>query len=237
MRNRYLAYDLIRKGKFTPPEKMIAVEEASSRREVVINWWCKQSGKSLTAIKMITDLIKKSDKVAVLIVKNISSKNMMINLLEKSIPKDAILRINSNVIILKNGSCIKVIASMDNSDNYRALMKLTLTTADLFIVDEFDYLDDIQMDHIIDAVKGRRKLNMIGRMLRRWGMFPSKKILFFSSMKDKRNFELLVLSVGDEAAFTYLNYEKLGLEKEKLVKILGENTFKRDYDSYFPLYT
>ena len=122
MRNRYLAYDLIRKGKFTPPQKMVAVEEASSRREVVINWWCKQSGKSLTAIKMITDLIKKSDKVAVLIVKNISSKNMMINLLEKSIPKGAILRINSNVIILKNGSCIKVITSMNNSDNYKVLI-------------------------------------------------------------------------------------------------------------------
>ena len=78
---------------------------------------------------------------------------------------------------------------------------------------------------------------MISRLLRRWGVIPQKKILFFSSMKDKRNFEFLVLSIGDEAAFTYLNYDKLGLEKEKLVKLLGENTFKRDYDSYFPFYT
>jgi hypothetical protein len=233
MKNRYLAYDLIRKRKFVSPDKMVAVEKAAKQKEIVINWWCKQSGKSLTAIKMATDLvINKPDKVVVIVNRNISSRNMMMNLLEKSIDKSLVVRSNTNVIVLNNGSIIKIISSLDNSDNYKILMRYTVDTCHMLIVDEFDYMDEAQMDCIVDAIKSRRPLTIWGKFAKLIGLLPRKNYIFFSSQKDKRNFDFLVNSLGADAAFTYLNYEKLGLDKEKLVKMLGETVFQRDYDSY-----
>lgn len=238
MKNKYLAYDLIRKGKFVSPEKMQAVEAAMKNNTIVINWWCKQSGKTLTAIKIATDLAtNKTEKNVAIIVGTISDRTLMMNLLHKSINKDLINRTTLNFIELTTGSIIKVVTSFNKTTNYKVLMNSMLKESDIFIVDEYDSLPSENMDMILDIIEKSENLTIMGKLARFLGFLPSHKILFFSSKNNLRNHNELVLTLGDRAAFTYQNYDKLGLDKEKLVKLLGQDVFEKDYNSYNPLYT
>jgi hypothetical protein len=238
MKNKYLVYDLIRKGKFVSPEKIQAVEAAMKRNTVTINWWCRQSGKSLTAIKIATDLVTtKTEKIVTIVVNSISNRTSMMSLLQKSINKDLISRTTLNFIELKTGSMIKVVTSTNKSENYGILMASLFKESDIFIVDEYDYIAPENMDMILSVVEKSQNLTFLGKIARFFGMIPSHKVLFFSSKYNSRNHTELVLRLGDHASFTYLNYDRLGLDKEKLVKILGQDAFEREYNSYNPLRT
>jgi hypothetical protein len=238
MKNRYLAYDLIRKGKFVSPEKMQAVESAMQKSTVTINWWCKQSGKTLTAIKIATDLVTtKTEKQVTIIVNTISDRTSMMNLLQKSINKDLINRTTLNFIELNTGSIIKVVTSSNKTSNYGILMASLFKESDIFIVDEYDSLSPDNMDMILEIIEKAQRLTILGKISRLLGFLPTHKVLFFSSKHNLRNHQELVLTLGDHATFTYLNYDKLGLDKEKLVKLLGQDVFEKDYNSYNPLYT
>ena len=238
MKNKYLAYDLIRKGKFVSPEKMLAVEDAMKKNTVTINWWCKQSGKSLTVIKIATDLVTtKTEKQVTIIVNTITDRTSMMNLLQKSINKDLINRTTLNFIELTTGSIIKVVTSSNKTSNYGILMASLFKESDIFIVDEYDFLPLENMNMILEIVEKSENLTILGRIARFFGIIPSHKVLFFSSKNNLRNHTDLVLRLGDHAAFTYLNYDKLGLDKEKLIKLLGQNIFEKDYNSYNPLHT
>jgi len=238
MKNKYLAYDLIRKGKFVSPEKMQAVETAMKKNAITINWWCRQSGKSLTAIKIATDLVTtKPEKLVTIVVNSISSRTMMMNLLQKSINKDLINRTTLNFIELTTGSMIKVITSTNKTENYGILMASLFKESDIFIVDEYDYLAPENMDMILSIVEKSQNLSLLGKIARFFKIVPSYKVLFFSSKHNSRNHTELVIRLGDYSSFTYLNYDKLGLDKEKLIKILGQDVFEKEYNSYNPLYT
>lgn len=238
MKNKYLAYDLIRKGKFVSPEKMLAVEDAMKKNTVTINWWCKQSGKSLTVIKIATDLVTtKTEKQVTIIVNTITDRTSMMNLLQKSINKDLINRTTLNFIELTTGSIIKVVTSSNKTSNYGILIASLFKESDIFIVDEYDFLPLENMNMILEIVEKSENLTILGRIARFFGIIPSHKVLFFSSKNNLRNHTDLVLRLGDHAAFTYLNYDKLGLDKEKLIKLLGQNIFEKDYNSYNPSYT
>lgn len=238
MKNKYLAYDLIRKGKFVSPEKMQAVEAAMKKNTVMINWWCKQSGKTLTAIKIATDLVTtKTKKQVSIIVNTISDRTSMMNLLQKSINKDLINRTTLNFIELTTGSIIKVVTSSNKSANYGILMASLFKESDIFIVDEYDSLPPDNMDMILEIIEKSHRLTVLGKISRFLGFLPTHKVLFFSSKYNLRNHTELVLRLGDYAGFTYLNYDKLGLDKEKLVKLLGQDVFEKDYNSYNPLHT
>lgn len=233
MKNKYLAYDLIRKGKFVSPEKMLAVEAAMKKEVITINWWCKQSGKSLTAIKLATDLVTtKTEKTVTIIVNSISDRTSMMNLLKKSINKDLINRTTLNFIELTTGSMVKVVTSSNKTENYGILMASLFKESDIFIVDEYDSLAPENMDMIINIVEKSSKLTIFGKVARFFGIIPTHKVLFFSSKHNLRNHTEIVHRLGDYAAFTYLNYEKLSLDKEKLVKLLGQDVFEKDYNSY-----
>jgi hypothetical protein len=238
MKNKYLAYDLIRKGKFVSPEKMQAVQSAMKKNAIVINWWCKQSGKTLTVIKIATDLVTtNTEKKVTIIVNSISDRTVMMNLLQKSINKDLINRTTLNFIELNTGSIIKVVTSSNKTENYGILMASLYKESDIFIVDEYDSLAHENMNMILSIVEKSQRLTLFGKISRFFGILPSHKVLFFSSKHNLTNHQELVLSVGDYAAFTYLNYDKLGLDKEKLIKLLGNDVFEKDYNSYNPLYT
>lgn len=238
MKNKYLAYDLIRKGKFVSPEKMLAVKDAMKKNAIVINWWCKQSGKSLTVIKIATDLVTtKTEKQVTIIVNTFTDRTSMMNLLQKSINKDLINRTTLNFIELTTGSIIKVVTSSNKTSNYGILMASLFKESDIFIVDEYDFLPLENMNMILEIVEKSENLTILGRIARFFGIIPSHKVLFFSSKNNLRNHTDLVLRLGDHAAFTYLNYDKLGLDKEKLIKLLGQNIFENDYNSYNPLHT
>ena len=237
MKNKYLAYDLIRKGKFVSPEKMLAVEDAMKKNTVTINWWCKQSGKSLTVIKIATDLVTtKTEKRVTIIVNTIADRTSMMNLLQKSINKDLINRTTLNFIELTTGGIIKVVTSSNKTSNYGILIASLFKESDIFIVDEYDFLPLENMNMILEIVEKSENLTILGRIARFFGIIPSHKVLFFSSKNNLRNHTDLVLRLGDHAAFTYLNYDKLGLDKEKLIKLLGQNIFEKDYNSYNPLH-
>lgn len=238
MKNKYLAYDLIRKGKFVSPEKMLAVEDAMKKNTVTINWWCKQSGKSLTVIKIATDLATtKTEKRVTIIVNTIADRTSMMNLLQKSINKDLINRTTLNFIELTTGGIIKVVTSSNKTSNYGILMASLFKESDIFIVDEYDFIAKENMDMILEIIEKSENLTITGKIARFFGIIPSHKVLFFSSKNDSRNHTELVLRLGYLATFTYLNYEKLGLDKEKLVKLLGQSAFEKDYNSYNPLYS
>jgi len=238
MKNKYLAYDLIRKGKFVSPEKMQAVEAAMKKNAVIINWWCKQSGKSLTAIKIATDLVTtNTEKTVAIVVNSISDRTSMMNMLQKSINKDLINRTTLNFIELTTGSIIKVVTSSNKTENYGILMASLFKESDIFIVDEYDSLATENMDMILEIVEKSQNLSLVGKVARFFGIIHTHRALFFSSKHNLRNHTELVLRLGDHAAFTYLNYDNLGLDKEKLVKLLGQDVFEKDYNSYNPLYT
>jgi hypothetical protein len=233
MKNKYLAYDLIRKGKFVSPEKMVAVEDAMKKNTIVINWWCRQSGKSLTAIKIATDLVTtKTEKTVTIIVNSIGDRTNIMSLLQKSINKDLIKRTTLNFVELTTGSIIKVVTSSNKTANYGLLMASLFKESDIFIVDEYDYIATENMSMILEIIEKAHNLTIMGRIARFFGVIPSNRALFFSSKNNLKNHTELVLRLGEHAAFTYLNYDKIGLDKEKLVKILGKDSFEKEYNSY-----
>jgi hypothetical protein len=228
-RNHFAAYDFIRQGKFKTPEKIATTEKLIEQHDVVVNWWCRQSGKTLTTVKIARDLVVSTPNSHVLIISpKMAITHEIIKLFGRAIDKNEIESTTNSVINLKNGSIIVGSSSLDHH----------IENANLIIVDEFEFIDIGTMHSLVNRVEHQTKPKMILRLIE---MFKFKKktvpqkFIFSSSMKNGENFSMLKKVVPSEA-ITYLNWEKLNVSSEKIEgyrHILG-HSFKKEYDSYKP---
>jgi hypothetical protein len=227
-RNWYAAHDFIRTGKFKTPEKMIVVEEALKNYDVVVNWWCRQSGKTLTNIKIIRDLIlsKEGASVTVVFPRKAMGNDFLYSLkrtLDKSFLEE---KSDPSVITLTNGSTVKVTSQSSIFE---------VKGQDLVILEEFEFYDMSDFARIILSLKNEVEPSFFANLLRMMKFEKSRtKAILCSSMKDGANFEIVRNTFTKPFVITYLNWEKLKLDKEKLEKILGAESFKKEYDSYAP---
>ena len=231
MKNPYLAYDLIRQNKFRTPEKMLVVEKLLAKNDVVINWWCRQSGKSLTSIKIINDFVKrKPSNILIVCTKTVVAGNFMY-MLGRTIDRKEIDSISKYEITLKNGSRIKAISA--NSDSF------SVENKDLIVFDEFDFMDTTSLAGILLEIKSVNryspKLSLWEKILIKLRIKPQSqkntKLLFFSSKNSKENFSM-ISAAFPSAAMNYLNWDDLNLSKDKIIERIGEESFEKEYNSY-----
>ena len=228
-RNHFAAYDFIRQGKFKTPEKIATTEKLIEQYDVVVNWWCRQSGKTLTSVKIARDLVVSTPNSLVLVISPKSTMSLeILKLFGRAINRDEIESSENFVLKLKNGSTVVV----SNSLHY-------LENANLVIVDEFEFIDVGTMRSIVNHLEYQKKPKMILRLLEMF-KFRKKtvppKFIFSSSMKNGENFSMLKKFVP-LAAVTYLNWEKLNVSPEKIEgyrHTLGSKSFEKEYDSYKP---
>jgi hypothetical protein len=237
MRNNNLAIDLIRKDRFKSSEKIKNVEELIITKNVVINWWCRNSGKTLTSIKIARDTaLSKPSKILFISMNSKRAKDIS-DLIYRSIDRTHTLPEQNlkNTLLLTNGSII-VSASINSYD--------ISEDVDMIIVDEFDLIKENLVQSIIDKYEEiERKIT--NKKVSFWKKFIS---LFSSKKEEEKHVKLLMSSSKGEgvsfvklldwsmsrkdAAITRLNWEKTTIDKEKLITILGEETFEKDYNSY-----
>jgi hypothetical protein len=231
-KNAYAAYDFIRQDKFKTPEKILSVEKLLADKKIVINWWCRQSGKTLTNIKIVRDMAVKVPGTIVLYITPKSSLSAEVTkLIARTIDRSLVSKVERNKIILNNDSII-VTGTMPNSSTLPSV----IDKVDLLVVDEFEFIDMANLSQIILSLKNQIFPSLMQRFM---SMFKRKKhtrAIFSSSMKDGKNFGAIrsVFS-SEETAVTYLNWERVpSVSKDNLVKMLGEETFEKEYNSYVP---
>ena len=224
----YSTYDLIRQDKFRTPEKITAVEKLLETNTCVINWWCRQSGKSLTSIKIARDLAIKQPSEIIFAAVNTAQSAEFKKLTSRCIDRDLVESENSREIRLKNKSIIKFI-TVDSA-------KHSLKNTDMLIFDEFEYMNTdfvtwlSEVNFTINPSLYKRFINMFNYEK------PRLKVIFSSSKKDSKNFKL-IKNIFTTAPVTYLNYEKVNYGPGKLDNIrenLSVEKFKTEYNSYFP---
>lgn len=229
-RNTFAAYDFMRQNKFIVPDKIKMVESILESDRVVVNWWCRQSGKTLTNVKIARDLVVNNPGSSVLVIcpRGSIAKNF-VYVTGRSIELNLIDTSSTFFIKLKNGSIIQ--ACTYNSDT-------EFTDKDLVIVDEFDFIEIEKMAEIIIKIKRETEPTFLQRIVDLLDFQKNRNMKFIlsSSKYDRSIFELIKNSLK-RYYVTYLNWEKLSIEKDKidnLKKMLGDESFKDEYDSYKP---
>jgi hypothetical protein len=228
-RNWYAAYDYIRQGKFKTPEKILLTEKLLETNQAVINWWCRQSGKSLTSIKIARDLlVNNPGSFVVFISVSASSSKIVHSLVSRTIDRDLVSKDTSEGIFLKNGSkfvtgTLKTGGSVDN----------LLKEVDLMIVDEFEYIQGPIFANFVLSMRKKLHPTLLERFFNMFKRGKNTKFILASSKKDGGNFEMLKTIPG--IPISYMNWELVpSVNKVKMIELLGEKSFKIEYDSYKP---
>ena len=229
-KNVYAAHDFIRQGKFKTPEKMIAVEKLLETKRVVINWWCRQSGKTLTSIKIGRDIMVNTPGSVVLFVcPKMSICNSVTEKMARTIDRSLIKSTDATGLILKNGSIFKAGPLRNNMS-----LDPVIDKVDLLVIDEFEWMEETTMASLLLIIRQHIWPSMMQRFLR---MFKEKKhtrVIMNSSKNDGKNFSMIKSSLP-EIGITYFNWEKIpSLNREALIEKLGEESFEKEYNSYNP---
>ena len=242
------AIDFIRKKKFISPEKILKTEKLLKENDLVINFWCRQSGKTLTSMKIIHDLaISKPGAKIVIVCTKMANAQMFIETLTRSFERmplniDLHTNYSENIkktttvsIELNNGSHI-IASSVASKIPFKARY---IGDVDLFVFDEFDFFKPEFFDIIITAINSILKPGFYEKLKRAFS-FKEKhtpKFLFSSSAHDNKNF--ISLQLNFDCVISYMNWKDLVLSDEKVKQLrlmLGEKSFEQEYDSY-PLKT
>ena len=146
--------------------------------------------------------------------------------LKRSLPREAIADSKGSSVVLTNGSRV---------DAYSSSGDFNLEKSNLLVVEEFELMDPSDLARILIEAKKKAEPSLLSKLLSMM-KFEKKnfKAVFCSSKNDGTNFEMVKATFPKKLAITYLNWEKLNLNKEKIEKILGDDNFKKEYDSYTP---
>lgn len=225
----YLTYDLIRQNKFRSPEKISTVENLLKTNDCVINWWCRQSGKSLTSIKVARDLAVKQKSTIIFVAVKADNSNDLKTKMSRCIDRNLVKSDNGISITLTNGSYIRFTSSNPQAN---------IDNADLVIFDEFDYMKPDNFSGMVSYIKNIKDPSIFQRFK---NMFSFKKktiskVIFASSMNNRTNLET-IRKAFPTAPITYLNYEKVNYGPgriDRIKEMLSEKEFNTEYNSYFP---
>lgn len=228
-RNWYAAYDFIRQGKFKTPEKISNVENLLREHRIVVNWWCRQSGKTLTNIKISRDfMIENPGSFVLYVTTKASLAKQILEMVERTIDRSLIEKDESKTgITLKNGSSLKVGTLKPEGSISHLIKKI-----DLLVVDEFEFIDSSSFSKMLLDVKNHIWPSALQRFLEMFNRRKRTVAIFSSSMKNGENFQMIKSSLP-LVAINYLNWEKIpSIDRERLVTMLGEDSFQREYNSY-----
>lgn len=217
---------MIRHSIFEAPEHIKNVEQLLKEKEIVINWWCRQSGKTLTNIKIATETARQKPTSILVYTLKTSSARDFIALAHRATPFEDIASYQKQQLIFKNGSYICAVSV--NSD-------VVYCDEDLVIVDNFEWMDNKFIVDLVDNINHANRLNIfqkIALFFKKDKTLQKKKAIFSSSMKNGKIFDLL--KSRTKAPVTYVNWEDLHYTDEEIKKlkaILGSH-FITEYDSY-----
>jgi hypothetical protein len=228
-RNWHAAYDYIRQGKFKTPEKISLTEKLLEKSPVVINWWCRQSGKTLTSIKIARDLlVEKPGSFVIFVSPKLSPSKVMCSLMARAIDRDLVETSTVDSITLKNGS--KFFTGTLKSN---ASVKNLLKEVDMMVIDEFDYIQGPIFANLVISLREKLYPTLFEKFLNMFKPKKDQKFIFASSMKDGGNFEML--KTLPNIPVSYLNWEKVpSVDREKVIGFIGEKAFEIEYNSYKP---
>ena len=225
------AYDGIRRGKFKTPKKIKLTEELLRSHDTVVNWWCRQSGKTLTAVKIGRDIaLSRPGARIIVIAPKRSNASYYIEMFSRSIDRAEQSLKTEIKLELKNGSVIE--ATSAASFIPTKISEEPEGSYDFVIVDEFEFMPANHFSSILGEIKKVLRPPVIRRLWRSIKQLKSKtKFLFVSSMQKG-----LALSEIKEtlphAVVSKLNWEATNADREKLLKIMGPEAFQIAYDSY-----
>lgn len=224
-------YEQIRKGKFRVPTKIKNTENLLEKNNCVINWWCRQSGKTLTSIKIARDAaLKKPGTKIFLIAVNENSARLFVDHFTMTINFNIITRKTNSEVELKNGSSLEAISSS------QVLLPRKDKSYNLIIVDEFEFLSrprDVifRVQEEFLPVVPKSWLSGLWPFRNRTSKAPDTKVLFNSSRKNGEVLKMLTDSFP-KAFVNKLNWDKTPFSKEDLIERIGPEAFKIEYDSY-----
>lgn len=225
----FLTYDLIRQDKFRSPEKIQTVEKLLQENDHVINWWCRQSGKTLTSLKIARDrMIKEKIKVIFVCTNTASTADVKVKM-ARCINRELVSNESVTSMTLKNGSMILFMTPRTVKN---------LKRVSLLCVDEFEFFSQSALASLLKAVYEEVNPSLWTRFKEMFNSekTPTLQTLFASSMKNRENFKM-VRAILQSAPITYMNYEKINYGPgriDEMKKILPERQFKTEYNSYFP---
>lgn len=230
----FLTYDLIRQNKFRSPEKILTVEKMLETNDCVINWWCRQSGKTLTNIKVARDLVMKEKNNVLIVCPKAAMIEHKKEVLARCIDRNLVESDDKNGIKLKNGNEVRLmVANMPGLKDFILDKKINLV-----IFDDFEWIDQVKFSAMLRDLKSIYEPSIWEKFI---NMFDANrkrkpKMLLSSSMNNKKNFDL-IRKIFPESAVTYLNWEKVSFgpgKIDEMKRILSEKEFETEYNSYFP---
>ncbi len=226
-KNIFAAYDFIRQNKFVTPDKIKIVESMLESERVVINWWCRQSGKTLTGVKIARDYAVNNSGYSVLVIcpRSAISRNF-IYVTGRSIDDKLIDSISTFFIKLKNGSIIQACVYNEN---------VSFDDKDLVVIDEFDFIETPNFYSIVNKIKREIYPTFLQHIYDVCLTNKNTRMKFLLSSSKFNGLNLDLIKTLHKYSITYLNWEKLSLENDKIErmkKMLGDTAFKNEYDSY-----
>lgn len=227
-KNYYEAFDQLRNGKFKSTQKIKDVENILKTDNIVINWWCRQSGKSLTNVKISRDVALNNQSNIYIISRSLSSGADLLAKIKRSIPNELIIVSLTYTLTLNNGSCIRCVSA----EMFRSVVR----NADVMIVDEFDFIEKTNfMQGCLEINKVLFGKTLLSKLFSKFFKRRVMKIVFSSSKNDGENFKL-IRKIFQTAKVTFMNWENIPhFDNDHVLKLLGEKKFKLEYDSYSSL--
>jgi len=220
-------YDNIREGDFEELSYMRNSTRILHERGIVINWWCRKSGKTVFCIKKARELSleKCTDIIFITFSKKMATQAK--DFFSRTLKKEELREIIGDQIFLKNGSRI-TFCSSKSKDHY-------LKNADMVIFDEFEYFDRFSFMNLLNSLQKRPDHTFWRILLEKLGFVKpvfSQFLIFSSSMKDGANLGALFSRIKN-LPMSRVSFKHLpSHDVEKLKTILGEEDWKKEYDSY-----
>lgn len=219
-------YDEIRLGKFQERSYMRASRKLLKEKGVVLNWWCRQAGKTTFSIYIARE--KAREEICDIIF--ISHCKKSADFLQKFFVRaagDEVSKEVANQVILKNGSRVSFFSCSSEGIYLRA--------ADMIVFDEFDFFNSLKFSQLLSKLKPRKKYNLWEKLKIRLGLMqkePLQELIFNSTMKDGANLGVL-FSKMKSLPVSRVNFQSIpSHDPEEAKRMLGEEGYKKNYDSY-----
>ncbi|NDE11646.1 MAG: hypothetical protein EBZ95_13970, partial [Chitinophagia bacterium] len=127
------ALDTIRNNAFIPKKYQQNCIDTLTTKDVILNWWCRQAGKTTTNINIINKTVEQPNRCVLVVTNSLKECDIFIDSVYRSIDYSRVDYRTKDIIFLKNNSSI--VASPLLSTTLNSLV----SKADLIIIGEFEW--------------------------------------------------------------------------------------------------
>ncbi len=219
-------YDSIREGEFKEFSYMRNSLRLLREKSIVVNWWCRQSGKTAFSVKIAVDFAKEKSSDVVFVAFDKAAALHLKRIFAASLKTEDLKTITGEQVFLINGSRVSFVSSRSKAQY--------LKNADMVIFDEFDHFERFAFVQLLNSLKPQEKLTLkrkIGIALGLVKKTDPQLLIFSSSMKDGANLGVL-FSRKKNLPISRVSFGSLTThDVEKMKKMLGDD-WEKEYDSY-----